>query len=232
MIGIRLDSGDLAYLSIEARKILDEAGFPKASILASNDLDEHVITSLKEQGAAITVWGVGTRLATAYDQPALGGVYKLGAMRDEPGGEWRYVVKLSEQTAKVSNPGLLQVRRFRNAAAGDGFIADAIYDEPTGVADGQPTTIVDPLDMTRRKTIEAGTPHDDLLVPVFRGGELVYQRPALEETRRRAAAQLAGFHASVKRFLNPHQYPAGLERRLHDLKTELVLRARGHAAVH
>ncbi|MRR52567.1 MAG: nicotinate phosphoribosyltransferase, partial [Rhodocyclaceae bacterium] len=109
--GIRLDSGDLAYLSVEARKILDAGGFPKAVVVASNDLDEHIITSLKQQKAAIGLWGVGTRLVTAYDQPALGGVYKLTAMKDEHGA-WAPKVKLSEQTAKTTNPGLLQVRRF------------------------------------------------------------------------------------------------------------------------
>jgi len=227
LIGIRLDSGDLAYLSIEARKILDEAGFPKAAILASNDLDENLITSLKEQGAKVSVWGVGTKLVTGYDQPALGGVYKLSALRDMPRGDWRYVVKLSEQSAKISNPGVLQVRRFRGE---QGFIADAIYNEPTGVADGRPTTIVDPMDMTRRKTIPAGTAHEDLLAPVFRGGNLVYDVPALDDVRRRTAEQLAGFHPSIKRFVHPHPYPAGLERRLHDLKTELVSRARGIAS--
>jgi nicotinate phosphoribosyltransferase len=117
MVGIRLDSGDLAYLSIEARKILDAGGFPAARILASNDLDEHLIASLKEQGAKIGVWGVGTKLVTAYDQPALGGVYKLSAIHEggdaESGdgggntggaGRWRHTVKLSEQAAKTSNP--------------------------------------------------------------------------------------------------------------------------------
>ena len=112
---MRLDSGDLAYLSIEARKILDAAGFHDTAILATNDLDEHLITSLKAQGAKITVWGVGTRLVTAYDQPALGGVYKLGAIRPAPGGGWDRRLKLSEQTAKISTPGILGVRRFRSA---------------------------------------------------------------------------------------------------------------------
>src|SRR5689334_19807747 len=144
MIGIRLDSGDLAYLSIEARKILDQGGFPKAKILASNDLDEHLITSLKLQDAKIDTWGVGTRLVTAFDQPALGGIYKLGAIRDEA-GKWQYKLKLSEQTAKISVPGVLQVRRF---TADNLFVADAIYNEenlPVG-----DISIVDPLDMTRR----------------------------------------------------------------------------------
>jgi nicotinate phosphoribosyltransferase len=122
MIGIRLDSGDLAYLSIEARKILDEGGFPNARILASNDLDEHLVTSLKEQGARIDVWGVGTRLVTAYDQPALGGVYKMTGLR-KPDGGWDYKVKVSEQIAKITTPGLLQVRRFRSEKE---FLGDMI----------------------------------------------------------------------------------------------------------
>lgn len=113
MNGIRLDSGDLAELSIAARGLLDAAGFPNATIVASNDLDEHLIESLKQQGARISLWGVGTKLVTAYDQPALGGVYKLGAIHRADGG-WDHKVKLSEQPVKISNPGVLQVRRFRD----------------------------------------------------------------------------------------------------------------------
>ncbi len=221
MVGIRLDSGDLAWLSIEARKILDAAGFPKAVIIASNDLDEHIIASLKAQGAAINVWGVGTKLVTAYDQPALGGVYKLGAIRGDD-GQWLYKVKLSEQAAKVSNPGIQQVRRFR---AGTEFIGDGIYDLETGA--GEPFSIVDPLDFTRRKHIEPGTPFEDLLVPVYRAGQLVYKEPALADIRQRALTQLSMFHSGVKRFVNPHQYPVGLEPGLHELKTRLILQARG-----
>jgi len=221
MVGIRLDSGDLAWLSIEARKILDEAGFPKAVIVASNDLDEHIIGSLKDQGAKINVWGVGTKLVTAYDQPALGGVYKLGAIRDT-NGRWNYKVKLSEQAAKVSNPGIHQVRRFRTET---GFIADGIYDVELGAP--EPFTVVDPLDATRRKHLPPGTACEDLLVPVFQKGRQVYQGPALTDIRQRAQAQLAMFHSGVKRFVNPHQYPVGLELGLHDLKTDLILRARG-----
>ena len=157
MIGIRLDSGDLAYLSIEARRILDEAGLTGARIVASNDLDEHTIASLKEQGARIDVWGVGTRLVTGGDQSALGGVYKLGAVR-AAGGEWKPRVKLSEQAAKTSNPGVQQVRRFSGP---HGFVADVIYDETTGLP-AEPV-IVDPLDATRRKRVAAGTPAEDLL---------------------------------------------------------------------
>lgn len=220
MLGVRLDSGDLAYLSIEARKILDEGGFPKATIVASNDLDEHLIESLKQQGATINVWGVGTKLVTAYDQPALGGVYKLAAVR-EPGEPWQYKVKLSEQAIKVSNPGIQQIRRY----VADGECkADLIYDEELGIAD--PPTMIDPMDFTRRKTIPPGTSYTDLLVPIFRGGKRVYDPPALVESRKRAIEQLSLFHGGVKRFANPHKYPVGLESRLHDLKTQLILKAR------
>ena len=221
MVGIRLDSGDLAWLSVEARKILDAAGFPNAVIVASNELDEYIIASLKAQGAMVNVWGVGTKLVTAYDQPALGGVYKLGAVRGD-GGRWVYKVKLSEQVAKVSTPGIQQVRRFRSDKE---FIGDGIFD----VERGAPAafTIVDPLDATRRKHITPETPFEDLLVPIFRRGKLVYQPPVLGDVRQRAQAQLAMFHMGVKRIVNPHQYPVGLELSLHDLKTELVLRARG-----
>ena len=221
MVGIRLDSGDLAWLSVEARKILDEAEFPKAVIVASNDLDEHIIASLKDQGAKINVWGVGTKLVTAYDQPALGGVYKLGAIRGKDGG-WNYKVKLSEQTAKISNPGIHQVRRFRSEKE---FIADGIFDVERGAPSN--FTVVDPLDPTRRKHLASGTPFEDLLVPVFKRGQQVYQSPPLTEIRQRTQNQLAMFHSGVKRFVNPHQYPVGLELGLHDLKTELILRARG-----
>lgn len=221
MVGIRLDSGDLAYLSIEARKILDDAGFPQALIVASNDLDEHIITSLKQQGARISIWGVGTKLVTAYDQPAMGGVYKLGAVRDAA-GEWHYRLKLSEQAIKISNPGIQQVRRFFHEGE---FIGDMIYNE------GQPVKndhlIVDPTNMTRSKKIPQSATAEDLLVPVFREGALVYGLPPIVQIRERTAFQLTGFHPGIKRFLNPHLYPVGLELGLYHLKTELILKARG-----
>jgi nicotinate phosphoribosyltransferase len=221
LAGIRLDSGDLAYLSIESRKILDEAGFHDAAIVASNDLDEHIIASLKDQGARINIWGVGTKLVTAYDQPALGGVYKLAMIRD-PGTPWRHTIKLSEQAIKISTPGIQQVRRFE---VGGEYAGDMIYDAELGIK--QPATIVDPSDPTRRKTMPADTVFSDLLIPVFRGGQPVYSPPPLDAIRTYAAAQLARFHAGIKRFINPHQYPVGLEEGLHELKTGLVLKARG-----
>lgn len=221
LAGIRLDSGDLAYLSVEARKILDAGGFKDAVIVGSNDLNEHLIASLKQQGAAINMWGVGTMLVTAYDQPALGGVYKLSAIR-RADGTWDHKIKLSEQTAKVTNPGVLQVRRFRTAKE---FIGDAIYDEACPFP--KLITIVDPIDATRRKHFPTSTKYEDLLVPILRKGKLVYQPPTLEAVRARAQSQLAMLHPGIKRFDNPHQYPAGLELTLHDFKTELILRVKG-----
>jgi nicotinate phosphoribosyltransferase len=223
MAGIRLDSGDLAYLSIEARKILDAAGFQETEILASSELDEHLIESLKLQGAKIVVWGVGTRLVTGSDDPALGGVYKLTAVRG-PGEAWKYKVKLSEQAIKVTTPGIQQVRRFHVDGAGGEHIADMIFDLELG-APAAPT-LVDPGDLTRRKEIAAGTAFEDLLVPVFRQGKRVYDPPPLEAVRRRVAEQLERFHPAIKRFVNPHQYPVGLEQGLFDLKTRLILEAR------
>jgi len=221
LLGIRLDSGDLAYLSIEARKLLDSAGFNKTAIVASNDLDENIIASLKAQGARINIWGVGTRLVTAYDQPALGGVYKLSAIRN-PGQPWQYKVKLSEQAIKISTPGIQQVRRFKK----DGlYIGDVIYDESSSIPAS--FTAVDPLDLTRRKAMPSDAASDDLLVPIFRKGTQVYQSPILEEIRQNVQAGLTSLHPGIKRFLNPHEYPVGLEHSLHERKTKLILTARG-----
>ena len=147
LLGIRLDSGDLAYLSIEARKMLDEAGFTDSKIYASNELDENVISELKRQGAKIVVWGVGTHLVTGREQPALDGVYKLSAIR-KPDGEWRYTLKLSEQMQKISNPGILQIRRF---SSGGEYIADAVYDIHHPI--NGDCHLIDPFDPTREKVI-------------------------------------------------------------------------------
>ncbi len=221
MLGIRLDSGDLAWLSQQARRMLDEAGFPMAAILASNELDEHVIESLKDQHAAIAVWGVGTRLVTGDGDGALGGIYKLGAVRPSREAPWEPRLKLSEQIDKTSIPGVLQVRRFEQ---GGEFFSDAIWEEGLGIP--FPCAIVDPADPTRRREIPTDAPWEDLLVPVFRGGRRVYHPPPLAEARARTKDQLARFHAGVKRFLNPHRFPVGLEKGLHDLRTRLVLEAR------
>jgi nicotinate phosphoribosyltransferase len=220
MVGIRLDSGDLAHLSIEARKLLDASGFPNAVILATNDLDERIIESLKQQGAKIASWGVGTRLVTGYDQPALGGVYKLGSLRTDA-GEWQPKIKLSEQVAKTTLPGILQVRRFE---ADDGFVADMIYEETLG-ADAS-NTIVDVKDPTRTKRIPADTKAYDLLQPVLQNGRTIAPPEALTTSRERTAAQLAKLHSGIRRFLNPHEYPVGIDLRLNELRDKMIRDAR------
>ncbi|KAB8028589.1 nicotinate phosphoribosyltransferase [Fluviispira multicolorata] len=217
MGGIRLDSGDLAYLSIEARKLLDKAGYPDAVIVASNDLDENVIASLKEQGAQIAVWGVGTQLVTAFDQPALGAVYKISAIKSST-GIWEHRIKLSEQSMKISTPGILQVRRFFNKSL---FEADMIYDILNSDK-LKSSMIIDPEDFTRFCKIPKNCDYEDLLVPVYRDGKLVYSLPKLSEIRERTFIQLRRLHASIRRLMNPHHYPAGLEKKLHDYKLNLI----------
>ncbi len=175
MLGIRLDSGDLAPLSIAARKMLDAAGFEKAVIAASNELDEHAIVELKRAGAAIHLWGIGTRLITAFDQPALGGVYKLSAVQGDR-GEWHGRVKHASN--KQSVPGVLQVRR-----SADG---DVIYDELRGLSNAK---------------------GDDLLVPIFRDGQLVYHSPLLAGISARRERGFAQFPEGMKRFENPDRWP-------------------------
>jgi nicotinate phosphoribosyltransferase len=216
LMGIRLDSGDLAYLSIQARRLLDEAGFEKAQILASNDLDENIISSLQSQGARIDAWGVGTKLVTAFDQPALGGVFKLGAVRPR-GGNWEYKIKLSEQAVKVSDPGFLQVRRFERNGE---YMADMVFDEIGGIK--TPQTIVNPADITMRRKIPAKTEYHDLLIPIFREGKLLYQGPTIQDVRAWAQAELRRFYPGITRLLNPHIYPVGVEFGLHELKTHLM----------
>jgi nicotinate phosphoribosyltransferase len=217
--GIRLDSGDLAYLSIEARRLLDEAGLTDTKIVASNDLDEHLIESLHEQGARIDIWGVGTKLDTAFDQPALGAVYKLTAFCDPEGG-WHYPVKVSDHTAKISIPGILGVRRYVDA---DGrFRADMIYDEAMSDGPHDPV-IVDPADSLHRRTIEPEWRQEELVLPALRHGRRTGQAPDLEAVRTRARTQLAALHPSIRRLVNPHAYPVGLELRLHERRVREVL---------
>lgn len=229
--GVRLDSGDLAYLSIEARKILDAGGFPDAKIYASNDLDENTITSLKEQGATIGVWGVGTRLVTGHDQAALGGVYKLSAVRDAASGEWTPRIKVSEQSVKISTPGVLQVRRYyeedpalEHHESRRLNVADVIYEIHEPPAQG--ATVVDPLDPLRRKRVSSKLAYRDLLESVMRGGQRVGESPDLHAAQEYARHELADFPAGIKRFVNPHLYPVGLEAKLHERKMSLVLQAR------
>jgi nicotinate phosphoribosyltransferase len=221
MTGIRIDSGDLAYISQEARKILDREGFGDVEIVASNNLDENLVRSLKLQEAKITMWGIGTRLATAYDQPALGGVYKLSAIADKD-GKWEYKIKLSEQTIKINNPGIQQVRRYYKSGK---MVADMIYDINYGVSDRN--TIFHPADYTKRKLLdEQVLQSKDLLVPVFRKGIPEYEPPAIREIQAKVKSEMESMYAGIKRFENPHTYPVGLEQRLYDKKMELIFKLR------
>ncbi|MCH2162485.1 MAG: nicotinate phosphoribosyltransferase [Phycisphaerales bacterium] len=225
LLGIRLDSGDLAYLSTEARRMLDDAGFTETRIIASNDLDEAIIESLKAQGATVDTWGVGTRLSTGWGQPALGGVYKLAAYRDGRDAPWHFPIKLSEQSGKISTPGIQQVRRYRDT---DGrFVGDLLYDETTGP--GDPPIIVDRDDPTRRKAVPASLDIEDLLCPVMRAGQRTLPRQAVVDIQARARDQIAALHPTIRRRLNPHQYPAGLDLGLAQRRQERILAARGHA---
>jgi nicotinate phosphoribosyltransferase len=220
LLGIRLDSGDLGALSRAARSLLDEAGFAEARIVASGDLDEHRIVALHRAGAAIDIWGVGTRLVTAHDEPALGGVYKLSALR-QADRSWTYKLKLSEQDAKASDPGLLQVRRYHTDAGR--FAGDVIYDVPTGIAD--PPLFVPLAGHPSPQQIEAAS-GEDLLVPVFQGGQCVYTPPTATEARARARGQLAALDPAVLRFDRPTPYRVGVEYRLYQMRSQLMDAAR------
>ncbi len=221
MIGVRLDSGDRAALSIEARRMLDEAGFTNAKIVCSGDLDEFGIAQMKNRGAKIDIWGVGTKLTTGQPDAALGGIYKLGAVRKR-GEKWRYRIKLSDDPAKTSYPGLLQVRRFYQP---DGrFVADAIYEIDHAISG--PCVIVD-LPTEQETEIPVNTEYTDLLVPIFRKGELVYHVPELGTSRECTRQQLSRLPLETRRLDNPRAYPVGLEKSLHELRSTLIARAKG-----
>ncbi|MGF1526652.1 MAG: nicotinate phosphoribosyltransferase [Candidatus Competibacterales bacterium] len=222
MTGIRLDSGDLAYFSKTARAMLDEAGFENAAIMASNELDEYVIASLKRQGAAINVWGVGTKLITAHEDPALSGVYKLTAIRAAHHGPWSYKLKISEQKAKMSVPGLLQVHRFRDSMGK--FMADAVatVDEDPN----QIERIIDPNDNTNRKRLQRAVASEALLQPLLQGGQRVAELPNLDTIRARLVEQLDHLDESHLRFEYPHIYPVGLSPTLNQQRDEMITRER------
>lgn len=212
LLGVRLDSGDLAKLSVQARALLDEAGFPETKIIASNSLDEYAITKLKQQGAPISIWGVGTNLVTAYDHPALDGVYKLSALRDEQ-GKWAYKLKLSEQAVKISNPGVYQVRRF---FMDQKHVMDVMYDINLDIAKKPEAISLEAPHAALE--LEQHNSSVDLLEPIFVKGQLIYQVPTIHATREKSIAQ-------VNHFLQTHaekMYSVGLEKNLHELKQKLI----------
>jgi nicotinate phosphoribosyltransferase len=222
MLGIRIDSGDLAYFSNKAREMLDAEGFKDAKIVASNDLDEHIIASLKAQEASINLWGVGTKLVTAFDQPALGAVYKLSAIRDE-NGDWVPKIKLSQQSLKINIPGLHNVKRYYSK---DKAVADMIYLEEKAI-DPKGVIMIDPIDPTRRKRLMPVFYQEEILLKeIFKKGKKVYESPTMDQIRSRAKAQLESLDKTHKRLVNPHLYPVGLEENLHQLRMELVFKAK------
>ena len=226
LAGIRIDSGDLAWLAKMARRMLDEAGLDDCGIVLSNDLDEYTIQSILDEGAPVSSWGVGTKLACAFDQPTLGGVYKLSATRAPGQAEWVDRLKISESAAKLTVPGVLDVRRYYND---DGTIAgDMVFDVNAGVDEGQ--VIVDPLDSMRRKKL-VGKRFSTMLEPLARNGQVVLEasdRSAME-AQRRCREGLACLDESQKRMLNPHTYPVGLEYGLCERRRALVGKLRGIA---
>ena len=207
-----------------ARARLDEAGLSDCGIVLSNDLDEYTIQSLRDQGASVTSYGVGTKLATAYDQPTLGGVYKLSATKNAGEAVWRDRIKITEQAAKLTVPGVLDVRRYYHE---DGRLAgDMVFDANHGVSERE--LIVDPSDSLRRKVL-SGKRFETLLAPLARSGKAVLEagdRDAMS-ARERAFAQVATLDESQKRMLNPHSYPVGLECGLFERRNNLVVQLRG-----
>jgi nicotinate phosphoribosyltransferase len=224
LAGIRIDSGDLTWLSKLARRMLDEAGLTDAKIVASNDLDEYTIKSILDEGAPIDAWGVGTKLACAYDQPSLGGVYKLSAIKDKASGEWSDRLKISESAAKLTMPGVLNVRRYY---AADGMLAgDMVYDVNKDVSTEE--IIVDPTDDLRQKKL-AGLKWDVLLKPLCINGQVVVDAQDMDAMAAAARAKeaLGRLDETQLRMLNPHTYPVGLEVGVHARRQELVRRLRG-----
>ena len=217
--GIRLDSGDLAYLTRKARKMLDEAGWTDCKISVSNSLDEYIIRDLLRQGAQIDMFGVGERLITAKSEPVFGGVYKLAAI-EEPDGTVVPKIKISENVEKITNPHHKKLYRFYAKDTGKA-IADylTVYDEV--VDDSKDMTIFDPDATWKTKKVYNFTARE-LQVPVFKGGELVYKLPSLEEIRSYCLAQVDTLWDEVKRFDNPQTYYVDLSQKLWDIKYDLL----------
>ncbi|MCQ4863730.1 nicotinate phosphoribosyltransferase [Pseudoflavonifractor phocaeensis] len=219
---IRLDSGDLTYLSRKARKMLDAAGLTECKIVASNSLDEYIIRDLLLQGAKIDSFGVGERLITSKSEPVFGGVYKLAAVEDRDGSVIPKI-KISENAAKITNPHFKKVYRIFENESGKA-IADLItvYDEV--VDESQPLELFDPEATWKRKIVTDFTAVE-LLVPIFRRGEKVYHSPSITEMRSYCAAQIDLQWDEVKRFENPHNYYVDLSQKLWDIKQDLLKRA-------
>ena len=220
--GIRIDSGDLAYLSKEAYKMLAAAGFDDAVISASSDLDEYLIESLKAQDAKINSWGVGTRLITANDNPAFGGVYKLAAVKDADSTEFTPKIKLSENTEKVTNPGNKTVYRLYNKKTGK-IRADLICLADEKLDADQNMVLFDPIDTWKKTKVLGGTYEvRELLVPVIREGKRVYESPSVMELREYCQKEQNTLWDESRRFVNPQKVYVDLSQKLWDLKKDLL----------
>lgn len=219
LIGVRIDSGDLSWLAKMCRERLDEAGLSDCGVVLSNDLDEYTISSIRNESAQVMSWGVGTKLATAYDQPTLGGVYKLSATREGEGASWVDRIKIAEDSSKLTFPGVLGIRRYYHE---DGFIAgDMVYDVNAPINEEE--RIVDPMDQLRQKVL-SGKRFEELLHPLARNGKSVLEpcyRDALAAAQR-VRRGLENVHETQKRMLNPHSYPVGLECGLAHRRLDLV----------
>lgn len=219
--GIRLDSGDLAYLSKKARKMLDEAGFPDAVIAASNDLDEFLINDLKIQGAAITSWGVGTNLITSKDCPSFGGVYKLAAIQNKD-GEFVPKIKISENIEKITNPGNKTIYRIYDKDTGK-IRADLICFADETYDTSEDLLLFDPNSTWKKTRLEGGTyTMKEILKPIFIRGECKYTSPSVKEIASFCEQEKNTLWDETKRLFNPHKVYVDLSQRLYDTKTELL----------
>ena len=217
--GIRIDSGDLSYLSKKSREMMDKAGFTDATICVSSDLDEYLISSLNAQGAKIDSYGVGTNLITSKDCPAFGGVYKISAI--QKGEEWIPKIKLSENTIKVTNPGNKKIVRIYNSE--NKAAADIICMEDEVFNENESLTIFDPVETWKKTTFKANTYHvRDLLIKVFDNGNLVYNMPSLDEIKEYTKEELNTMWDETKRLVNPHRYYVDLSNKLWTLKKNLI----------
>ncbi len=217
--GVRIDSGDLTYLSQETRKMLDQAGLVDCKIVVSSSLDEYIIRDLLSQGAKIDSFGVGERLITSRSEPVFGGVYKLSAIEDE-NGQVIPKMKVSENITKITNPGSKWVYRLVDNSTGK-LIADLIALDGEEIDESKPYELFDPEATWKRKTVENFTA-ESLLVPIFKGGVTVYESPSLQEIKDYSTRQMTRLWPSVTRFDNPHNYYVDLSQKLWDLKHKML----------
>lgn len=226
VMGIRLDSGDLAYLSKKARKMLDDAGFPEAIISASSDLDEYLIADLKRQKAKISMWGVGTRLITSKDCPSFGGVYKLSAEADKT-GNFTPKIKLSENPDKVTNPGIKKIIRIYEKPSGK-IKADLIALDEETFSENKPLKLFDPINTWKQMKLQPDTfTIRELLIPVFIKGKFVYNSPSVMDIQKYCQQELSTLWDECRRLTNPHILPVDLSEKLYYLKKQMIDDIRG-----